>query len=201
MNIIVAIAIAAAGVALFFLARWWLKRNRTPAALTPAQERIRVAREQALRDNFNPAELKRVGLENAEIARLRLIREKAERDYQVDLATARALGLPDPPRPPGGKVAAGVGTGAAVATKPTLSFWFVIAWVLWILAFGVIEFIAVRRRTAGGAPGGDTLSELVWWLIATKSKKRTAIEWICRGALLLLFGWLIPHWFTGWLSG
>lgn len=78
---------------------------------------------------------------------------------------------------------------------------YTVAWVLWILAFGVIEFLAVRRRGPNGEAGGDTLSEHVWKLIGTKAENRKPLAWVCRGALLILFGWLIPHFMTGWLRG
>lgn len=78
---------------------------------------------------------------------------------------------------------------------------YTVAWICWIVAFGVIEFLAVRRRGPNGEAGGDTLSEHVWKLIGTQAKERTPLVWACRIALVLLFGWLIPHFLTGWLRG
>ena len=85
-------------------------------------------------------------------------------------------------------------------TERRLARSYTVAWVLWVLAFGVIEFLAVRRRGPNGQAGGDTLSEHIWSLIGTKAAQRRPLAWVLRGALLLLFGWLIPHLFTGWLS-
>jgi hypothetical protein len=64
------------------------------------------------------------------------------------------------------------------------------AWILWILAFGVIEFAAIKDKREG-----DTLSEHVWKVIGTKGKK-DAGKWILRLGLAGLFAWLIPHFFT-----
>lgn len=68
---------------------------------------------------------------------------------------------------------------------------YTIAWVLWILAFGVIEYKAIADKSEG-----DTLSEHVRKLIGTGGK-RGAINWVFRGGVLGLLLWLIPHFMTG----
>ena len=64
------------------------------------------------------------------------------------------------------------------------------AWVIWILAFGVLEFRAIKNKT-----DNDTLSSVVWWAIGTTGK-RSPINWVFRVGLGVLFAWLIPHFFT-----
>jgi len=73
------------------------------------------------------------------------------------------------------------------------------AWILWVVAFGVIEYKAIKDKKKG-----DTLSEHVWKLAKIKKKpgvfegEKTAWQaWLFRGALGGLFVWLIPHLF-GW---
>jgi len=69
---------------------------------------------------------------------------------------------------------------------------YTIAWVLWILGFLAIEFLAIRDKRQG-----DTLSEHVWEVIGTKHKgTKTIAMWIARLGLGALFVWLIPHFFT-----
>lgn len=70
---------------------------------------------------------------------------------------------------------------------------FKILWILWLIAFGVIEFIAIRRDGYG-----DTFSEFVWWIIGSGDGGRDAWRWAARIALGILIAWLIPHFFTKW---
>lgn len=65
-------------------------------------------------------------------------------------------------------------------------------WALWIAAFGVIEYAALKDKAEG-----DTLSEHVRKLIGTNTPGRNWENWIFRAGLLGLFAWLIPHFFTG----
>ena len=65
------------------------------------------------------------------------------------------------------------------------------AWVLWLLAFGVIEWKAINNKSSG-----DTLSEHVWKLIGTKADKKSAAHWTFRAGLVAFLAWLIPHFFT-----
>jgi len=67
------------------------------------------------------------------------------------------------------------------------------AWILWIVGFGVIEYMAIKDKRKG-----DTLSEHVWKPIGTNHKgKKTAAMWVARGALIAFFTWIIPHFFKG----
>ena len=70
---------------------------------------------------------------------------------------------------------------------------FKIFWIAWIVAFGVVEFIAVKR-----VGQGDTLSEFIWWLIGTNSEDRDMWRWAARALILGTLLWLIPHFMTGW---
>ena len=70
---------------------------------------------------------------------------------------------------------------------------FKIAWIVWLLFFAVVEFIAVRREMPG-----DTFSEFVWWIIGTGDDQRDAVRWIARGVVLGVLLWLIPHFMTKW---
>jgi hypothetical protein len=70
---------------------------------------------------------------------------------------------------------------------------FKLAWIAWILAFCVIEFIAIRREGYG-----DTFSEFVWWIIGSGDDQRDAWRWAARIFLAGLMLWLIPHFFTRW---
>ena len=65
------------------------------------------------------------------------------------------------------------------------------AWIAWILMFGVIEFAAIQDRRSG-----DTLTEHVRAAIGTAGPRQW-INWVARIGLVGLFGWLIPHFFTG----
>jgi len=66
------------------------------------------------------------------------------------------------------------------------------AWMLWVLAFGVIEYAAIKDKKKE-----DTLSEHVWKLGQIKGGKATGWNWAFRLGLGGLFVWLIPHLF-GW---
>jgi hypothetical protein len=67
---------------------------------------------------------------------------------------------------------------------------FAIAWILWIIAFLIIEIIAVVRK----APN-DTLSEKVWAFFSVKDKSKW---WRLRRALLAGFLiWLFLHFLSG----
>jgi len=70
---------------------------------------------------------------------------------------------------------------------------FKLFWIAWLVAFGVVEFIAVRREG-----GGDTFSEFIWWIIGTGESDRDAVRWIARALILGVLLWLIPHFFTKW---
>jgi len=71
---------------------------------------------------------------------------------------------------------------------------YTIAWILWILGFAAIEFMAVKDKRQG-----DTLSEHVWSVIGTNHKgSKTALMWTARIVLGVGFAWLIPHFFTAW---
>lgn len=72
---------------------------------------------------------------------------------------------------------------------------YTIAWVLWILSFGVIEYLAIRR---GGS--GDTLSEHVWRLLRTGVQDRRPQVIACRVLFIVLSGWVFPHFLWGWWS-
>ena len=64
-----------------------------------------------------------------------------------------------------------------------------LAWLLWALAFAVIEAAALIRR----APG-DTLSEQVWSLFMPSRGERF---WRFRRFVLLAFmAWLVAHFVT-----
>jgi lipoprotein signal peptidase len=67
---------------------------------------------------------------------------------------------------------------------------FTVAWILWILAFVVIEYLAIRREAKG-----DTLTEhIVDWFSTTKR----GMAWGLRRLLLAVFlAWLTIHFFLG----
>jgi len=65
-------------------------------------------------------------------------------------------------------------------------------WIIWIAAFGVIEFAALRDKAEG-----DTLSEHIRVLIGTKSPGRNWENWLFRIGLGGLLVWFVPHFFTG----
>ena len=64
-------------------------------------------------------------------------------------------------------------------------------WIIWILAFGVIEYSAIKDKAKG-----DTLSENIRELIGTTGT-RDALAWIFRLGVGGLILWAIPHFFTG----
>ena len=65
-------------------------------------------------------------------------------------------------------------------------------WFLWALAFGVIEYAALKDKAEG-----DTLTEHVWKLIGTNTPGRNWENWLARAGLVGFFVWLVPHFFTG----
>ena len=69
---------------------------------------------------------------------------------------------------------------------------YTLLWVIWILAFGVIEFAALKDKGEG-----DTLSEHVRKLIGTNTPGRNWENWIARIGVAGLLVWLVPHFFTG----
>lgn len=69
---------------------------------------------------------------------------------------------------------------------------YTIAWILWLLAFGVIEYKAIADKKEG-----DTLSEHVRKLIGTNVDLRTGAQWGFRVIVGIFFAWAIPHFFTG----
>lgn len=71
---------------------------------------------------------------------------------------------------------------------------YTVLWIIWITAFGVIEFAALKDKKQG-----RSLSSHVWKLIGTKTKGRNWENWIFRIALAGGFIWIVPHFFTaGW---
>ncbi len=48
-------------------------------------------------------------------------------------------------------------------------------WIIWILAFGVIEYAAIKNNDSG-----DTLSEHIWKLIGTNTPGRNWENWIVQ---------------------
>jgi len=66
-------------------------------------------------------------------------------------------------------------------------------WIAWLLAFAIVEFIAIKREA-----GGDTFSEFVWWIIGTGEDQREVWRWVARAFVLGLLLWLIPHFMTRW---
>lgn len=74
---------------------------------------------------------------------------------------------------------------------------FTLLWVLWLVAFLVVEGIALFNRQEG-----DTLSEHVWkWFaVGEAGKARPEITgWVRarRFALLAFMAWLTAHFLTG----
>lgn len=72
---------------------------------------------------------------------------------------------------------------------------YTILWIGWILAFGFIEFYAIKNRG-----GGDTLSEHVWKTIGSGATRRSKIQMVCRILFTLFCAWIVPHFYTKWLS-
>ena len=67
------------------------------------------------------------------------------------------------------------------------------AWILWVLAFGVIEFKAIVDDDK--AKGDFTLSHYVRRLIGEKGVPASIERWLFRGGLAGLLLWLGPHFF------
>ena len=67
------------------------------------------------------------------------------------------------------------------------------AWLLWGLAFLVLEGIGLFDNRAGG-----TLSELVWRTFRVRDRRPTALTWGLRGVLLAFMVWLTGHFVAGW---
>ena len=66
-------------------------------------------------------------------------------------------------------------------------------WVVWLLAFGAIEWSAIKDVRQG-----DTLSEHIWKIIGTKAAQKQTWHWFLRIGVLALLVWLIVHFMTGW---
>ena len=65
-----------------------------------------------------------------------------------------------------------------------------VAWLLWLLAFCLIEGLALRNNVYG-----DTLSEHVWSWFSIKGR---GSHWRARRFVLLaLLAWLVAHFLTG----
>jgi len=68
------------------------------------------------------------------------------------------------------------------------------AWILWILAFGLIEWRAIVDDDKEDE--NFTLSHYVRRLLG-RNKKKTIGNWLFIAGLGGLFAWLIPHFFWG----
>ena len=68
------------------------------------------------------------------------------------------------------------------------------AWIVWVLAFGVIEWRAIVDDDK--AEGDFTLSHYVRRLLG-KNKVATGANWIFRVGLGVFFAWIIPHFYLG----
>jgi hypothetical protein len=66
------------------------------------------------------------------------------------------------------------------------------AWLIWLLAFGCIEYKAIKEDD-----GESTLTRHIWKLIGTNTPGRNWENWLARAGLVGFFIWLIPHFFTG----
>jgi hypothetical protein len=67
---------------------------------------------------------------------------------------------------------------------------FTIAWLVWLVAFAVIEGLAIAREEPGG-----TLSEKVWGWFSIRGKTK---GYRTRRFILLAFlAWLTLHFLTG----
>ncbi|GAB2829255.1 hypothetical protein GCM10022221_29680 [Actinocorallia aurea] len=65
---------------------------------------------------------------------------------------------------------------------------FTLAWVIWILAFVLLEGAALARPEPG-----DTFSEHVWRWFRVKDPRPTALTWILRALLVAGGVWLTTH--------
>ena len=70
---------------------------------------------------------------------------------------------------------------------------YALAWILWILAFGLIEWRAIVDDDK--EEGDFTLSHYVRRLLGEKGTAITAGKWAFRVGLAGLFIWMIPHFF------
>ena len=68
------------------------------------------------------------------------------------------------------------------------------AWILWVLAFGVIEWRAIVDDDKEDED--FTLSHYVRRLLG-RNKAATVGNWLFRIGLGGLFAWLIPHFYLG----
>lgn len=67
---------------------------------------------------------------------------------------------------------------------------FTIAWIMWLIQFGVTEGLALANKTPG-----DTLSEHIWKWFSIKDK---STGWRLRRAGLVMFlAWLVAHFLSG----
>lgn len=67
---------------------------------------------------------------------------------------------------------------------------FTVAWILWIVAFVVIEYLAIRREAKG-----DTLTEhVVRWFSTTERGMAWGLRRLVLAAFLV---WLTIHFFVG----
>jgi len=64
-------------------------------------------------------------------------------------------------------------------------------WIIWIAAFGVIEYAALKNKKEG-----RSLSAHVKKLIGTNTPGRNWENWLARIVLAGGFIWVIPHFFT-----
>ena len=72
---------------------------------------------------------------------------------------------------------------------------FTVLWILWIVAFVVIEGEALLIRQPN-----STLSAHVWRWFAVKDPRPTPRTWALRAVLLVFLVWLLLHLGFGWLS-
>lgn len=68
---------------------------------------------------------------------------------------------------------------------------YTVLWVIWLVAFGVIEYKALQNKDEG-----DTLSEHVWKMIGTNTPGRNWENWLARVGLGGFFVWIIVHFYT-----
>lgn len=64
-----------------------------------------------------------------------------------------------------------------------------ILWPIWIIAFAVIEFVAVRNDALGKAHGASLSSHLRRWFFVNTHPGRTV--WLVTSGVFL--AWFIPH--------
>lgn len=74
-----------------------------------------------------------------------------------------------------------------------LNWKYTVAWALWILAFGIIEYAAIQDKREG-----DTFTEHWRKLIGTgKDGRRNIVNWLFRAVTIVGLIWLAPHMLTG----